>query len=106
MAEMLNYDGGTLVKWMHNMCELEQEEGKVPTKRVGKDHHYISHPIRGRAIEMNVGAIVTSLLNKAGKVYEKIVIEQLQKITETRISEKQSELEQVDRAVLFNQNNS
>ena len=86
-AEMLKYGGESVIEWMHRVCQMAWEEGRVPddwTKAV------IIPVYKGKGDRNECGSHRgISLMSIAGKVYGKIVIERVQKITERCISEEQ-----------------
>ena len=86
-AEMLKYGGESVIEWMHRICQMAWEEEKVPddwTKAV------IIPVYKGKGERNECGSHRgISLMSIAGKVYGKIVIERVQKITERCISEEQ-----------------
>ena len=86
-AEMLKYGGEAIVDWMHRICALAWNEGKVP----GDWTKAIIIPVyKGKGSRSECGNYRgISLLSIAGKVYGKIVVERVQKITESMISEEQ-----------------
>ena len=86
-AEMLKYGGETVIEWMHKICGMAWEEGRVP----GDWTKAIIVPVyKGKGSRNECGNYRgISLLSIAGKVYGKIVIERVQKITESSISEEQ-----------------
>ncbi len=86
-AEMLKYGGETVLEWMHKICGLAREEGRVPrdwTKAI------IISVYKGKCSRNECGNYKgISLLSIVGKVYGKIVIERMQKIIEDGVSEEQ-----------------
>ncbi len=87
MAEMLKYGGKTVVEWMHKICGLAWEEGRVLRDWTKA----IIIPVYRRKSNRNECGNYKgiSLLSIAEKVYGKITIEMVPKITESRISEEQ-----------------
>ena len=86
-AEMLKFGGEPVIEWMHKVCSLAWQEGRVPDDWV----RAILVPVyKGKGAKDECGNYRgISLLSIPGKVYGRIIIERVREITEEKISKEQ-----------------
>ena len=86
-AEMLKYGGDVVTEWMVKICQMAWERGVVPadwTKAI------IVPVYKGKGRRGECGSYRgISLLSIPGKVYGKVIVERVQRLTKEKISEEQ-----------------